>query len=243
MARRGHKPEPQYADGAPEWMVTFSDCMTLLLTFFVLLLSFSSFDDRVFWNLKVIYSKGLRTITPITRSNRDALVQDESAITTVQELSKGSEKQTSEKGTRDALLTEKSLADIDGGKVILIASEKVFWAKGEIISPSGRSILSLVASFLSRVPNRVVISEYGPDNGTGNEHYGLARAWAVSQYLVEVHGIDRRLFSISTASTLPPKGLDPAPILGGPDPGPPKISAGQYDRTVEIVLLDRSIQN
>ena len=34
--------------GAPEWMVTYSDCMTLLLTFFVLLLTFSSFDDKVY---------------------------------------------------------------------------------------------------------------------------------------------------------------------------------------------------
>ncbi len=46
--------EPDEAPGAPEWMVTFSDFMTLLLTFFVLLLSFSSFDDRVFRKLKVI---------------------------------------------------------------------------------------------------------------------------------------------------------------------------------------------
>ena len=100
MARRERKPEPQHTDGAPEWMVTFSDCMTLLLTFFVLLLSFSSFDDRVFWNLKVIYSTGLATITPITRSNRDAHCQELVSVKPVQEQSKGSEKPTSEKGTR-----------------------------------------------------------------------------------------------------------------------------------------------
>lgn len=234
MARRKQKLEPQYADGAPEWMVTFSDCMTLLLTFFVLLLSFSSFDDRVFWNLKIIYSRGLATITPITRSNRDALRRELGAIKAVQELSRGSEKPTSEKGTQDALLREKTLVNMDGGKVILIPSEKVFWGKGEMISPGGRGILSLVGTLLSKVPNRIVISEHGANDEAGNEHYGLPRAWAVSQHLVEVNGLDRRQFSISAASTLPPKGLD------GPDAN---ASSRQYDRTVEIVLLDRSIHD
>ena len=46
MPREKKQPEPEQQAGAPEWMVTFSDCMTLLLTFFVLLLSFSSFDDK-----------------------------------------------------------------------------------------------------------------------------------------------------------------------------------------------------
>lgn len=234
MARREQKPEPQHADGAPEWMVTFSDCMTLLLTFFVLLLSFSSFDDRVFWNLKIIYSRGLATIAPITRSNRDALWQEKSVITAVQELSKGSEKPTPDKGKDDALLREKTQVDMDGGKVILIPSEKIFWGKGEVVSPSGRDILSLLASFLSKVPNRVVISEHGPPDEPENEHYGLPRAWAVSQHLVEVHGLDRSQFSISAATTLPPKGLNGS---GADSP------SAQYERTVEIVLLDRSIHD
>ncbi|MHC4104970.1 MAG: flagellar motor protein MotB, partial [Planctomycetota bacterium] len=46
MAREKKQVVEDEAPGAPEWMVTFSDCMTLLLTFFVLLLSFSSFDDK-----------------------------------------------------------------------------------------------------------------------------------------------------------------------------------------------------
>ena len=48
MAQNIKRVEPEEPAGAPEWMVTFSDCMTLLLTFFVLLLSFSSFDDSAF---------------------------------------------------------------------------------------------------------------------------------------------------------------------------------------------------
>ena len=57
MGRANKQVVPDEDPGAPEWMVTFSDCMTLLLTFFVLLLSFSSFDDDgVFRHLKVICS-------------------------------------------------------------------------------------------------------------------------------------------------------------------------------------------
>ncbi len=38
------RPEPPAEEGAPEWMVTFSDLTTLLLTFFILLLSFANMD-------------------------------------------------------------------------------------------------------------------------------------------------------------------------------------------------------
>ena len=55
MRRERKQPEPEQEAGAPEWMVTFSDCMTLLLTFFVLLLSFSSFDENLFRKLKSIF--------------------------------------------------------------------------------------------------------------------------------------------------------------------------------------------
>lgn len=36
---------PSEDPGAPAWMMTFGDCMSLLLTFFVMLISFTNFDD------------------------------------------------------------------------------------------------------------------------------------------------------------------------------------------------------
>lgn len=44
MARKVKCPPP----GAPPWVLTFGDCMTLLLTFFVLLFSMSSIDKAKF---------------------------------------------------------------------------------------------------------------------------------------------------------------------------------------------------
>ncbi len=234
MARREEKPEPVHASGAPEWMVTFSDCMTLLLTFFVLLLSFSSFDEKVFWSLKIMYSEGLSTINPIQRSNRDAFTREAEPITSSKELEKGSEKPTIEDDTKDNLIKEKPLVDLDRGRVILIPSTNIFWGKGEIISPSGRESLSVLASFLAKVPNRVVISEHGSEYGQGMGDDGLARAWAVSEHLIDFHGLAKEQFSISAAGTLPPSGLDSSE---------PDSLNTQTGRTVEIVLLDRSIHD
>jgi chemotaxis protein MotB len=44
-------PEDAPEEGAPEWLVTFGDLMSLLLTFFVLLLSFSQMDAAKFKEL------------------------------------------------------------------------------------------------------------------------------------------------------------------------------------------------
>ncbi len=52
MARK--KPEPPEEEGAPAWMNTYGDMVTLLLTFFVLLFSFSSINaDK--WE-QIVYS-------------------------------------------------------------------------------------------------------------------------------------------------------------------------------------------
>ena len=44
MAKR-EKKEPDPPPGVPAWMATFSDLVTLLLTFFVMLMAMASFDD------------------------------------------------------------------------------------------------------------------------------------------------------------------------------------------------------
>jgi chemotaxis protein MotB len=44
MARR----KEQASEGAPEWMTTYSDLVTLLLTFFILLFSFSTINKQKF---------------------------------------------------------------------------------------------------------------------------------------------------------------------------------------------------
>ncbi len=234
MGRKGKKREQDDSPGAPEWMVTFSDCMTLLLTFFVLLLSFSSFDDRVFRNLRVLYASALTTISPMTRSDRDAFLFLP-PVKELAELNKGNEKPTLDKEFKSGLLEETPPIDFHGGMVFSFSSKRVFLGKGMIFSPEGRQIMDMLALFLKGVPSRIVISENGPlDNNGGSEYYGMLRAWAALDYLSAKQNIDRGRFSISAKSTMI---QDNSPASQGNKP------EKETERTLEILLLDRSLYN
>jgi len=232
MRRGSKKAEPDEAPGAPEWMVTFSDCMTLLLTFFVLLLSFSSFDEKVFRKLQSSFFNTLPEVSQTDEKNRDAVLLTEQ-IEETPELTEGSEKPTLIRGLEDNL-KEDTPADFRRWKVFLISSERIFWGRGTLISAEGRRIMTKMASFLKEVPNRVVVSENGPAGEEGAEQLGLPRAWAVMEYLTSKQNLNKKWFSISAASTLAQESLRS---------GEPARASTEPERIVEIVLLERSIYN
>jgi len=230
MARARKQVEEDEDPGAPEWMVTFSDCMTLLLTFFVLLLSFSSFDDKLFKKLRVIFIKALPSVSQSSQNNRDAVLVTEQ-IDMTPELAEGSEKPTLLTGLDDNV-REETHADFRSRKVFSISSEKVFWGKGALISAEGRRIMTKMASFLKEVPSRVVICENGLLGKGGAEQLGLSRAWAVLEYLSSSQNLDKNWFSVSAGSILAQEGFRS---------GEPSRASIKSERTLEIVLLERSI--
>ncbi len=229
MSRMRKQPEPDEAPGAPEWMVTFSDCMTLLLTFFVLLLSFSCFEEHIFTKLRIIFCNALPGVSPPTEKNREALLAPPEQVVPTEDLDAGSEKPTLATGWEENLKQETEPLDFHSRRVFIILSENVFWGKGTAISPSGRRTLTNMASFLKELPSRVVISENGPQDDQQSDSFGLPRAWAVLDYLATKHGLDKKQFSIAAESTLAQEDLP----SGGTEP----------KRKLEIVLLERSIYN
>lgn len=223
------------APGAPGWMVTFSDCMTLLLTFFVLLLSFSSFDDnRLFLDMRVIYSRALNSIdvTP-KRRPRDA-VSYIPPVRHVAKIEKGSETPTSAQESKDASMAETGTADLQDGTVFLIASNNVFWGKGKALSREGRHILDLMASVLKRIPGRVVVSETGSTDVQNSRNFGLPRSWVVMEYLTNSQGLDQSRFSISLTGIVARNSSE------GNVVGPERKAA---ERMIEITILERNTYN
>ena len=237
MARAKKQVEADVPDGAPEWMVTFSDCMTLLLTFFVLLLSFSSFDEQEIMELMKVLSKEFN-VSNKTDKEKKAFTAS-SVIQQEENYKSGSEKPTLIKGEESSTLAESKPDNFQDRKVFTIPSGNIFWGKGQVISHKGNEVLSEMASFLKKKPNRIVISENeaGIFSEGGND-LGLSRAWAVTDYLINKCNLDGKLISISAGST----------TIGGQDTGVDKkvkdVDAETVlDRNIEIVFLERSIYN
>jgi chemotaxis protein MotB len=233
MGRSNIQQESDEAAGAPEWMVTFSDCMTLLLTFFVLLLSFSSFDERIFEQLRVIFAKAMPVVTQKVERDRDAFLPTK-LIQSLRELDEGSEKPTLERGFEERSKEDTEPANYHSRKVFLISSNKIFFGRGISISSEGNKVLTTVGDFLNKVPGQVVISENGaPEDSKDNEDLGLLRAWVVMNHLTK-QNIDKNRFSISATSTLVQEGVQGNEL---------SFSRPETGRILEVVLLERSIYN
>jgi flagellar motor protein MotB len=203
--------------------------MTLLLTFFVLLLSFSSFDENLFRKLRVIFDKEF-SINLRDTKDKEAFLAIE-LIQYHEDLDKGSEKPTLEKGVEDNLKKETEPTNFNERKVFLVSSDKIFWGKGTVISFQGRKVLSDMASFLKEIPGKVVVSENGQGDEKDSEHLGLQRAWAVIEYFMTKRGLDKGQFSIA-AGTLQKSNNNLQDSF--------QVKAA---RMLEIVLLERSIYN
>lgn len=220
---------------APQWMVTFSDCMNLLLTFFVLLVTFSSFGPEKEEEGIVNFGSAMRSAfgTPVDaggRQDHSSMVENRRVVNTEQPES-GSERPTGSQspGTRNGSLNEDlQAADYRKHKVFLIPSRKVFLGRGKALSPDGRYFLAVMAAFLREVPGSIVISENGPDD---DSDLGLSRALLVQQHLVSLESLGQERLSIAAESIAPPEETDGGtPIYH------------RQERMLEIVLLEGSVQ-
>jgi chemotaxis protein MotB len=200
MAFKKKPPEPEDPPGAPEWMLTFSDCMTLLLTFFVLLLTFSDIGRDTIPALR----NGFRRIMPgfklsdkMYRNTLSRVMEAEPVEATLE----GSEHKTLEKGTHGLLKESKQLRDPYEARLFLIPSSKVFAGKATAMSAEGRKLLDTLAAYLTRLTNGIVISEYRSSGPAAENTVGLARASAVVDYLTTKGGLERSRFGISAGGT------------------------------------------
>jgi len=243
----GHKRQASGGGpSAPIWLLSFSDCMTNLLTFFVLLVTFSSYDNDARESIRALGKVMRKTFPGFTKldpSDNSAVVPT-NQIWAMEEPAYGSEKAsvtTTSNATEGVLRALPETPGYKDCRVLLMPSKRVFLGKSVALSPEGRHITALIASFLKDAPGRVVVSEHGPDaRAPGGDadstdaQMGLSRAWAVVEVLKAQQGLELNRCSISTASTLTAKEL-------GENDSP---SGQQRDeRMLEIVLVGRSVQD
>ncbi|MBN1125632.1 MAG: hypothetical protein JXA82_11535 [Sedimentisphaerales bacterium] len=221
MARQSKQIEDEAPAGAPDWMVTFSDCMTLLLTFFVLLLSFATFHEETLPALGRAFQHALPSVGNSQKTEVDSVYEKEETKNS-ERVDKGTETkpllQTPDNARPQA---EQKPLDFKNLKVFCVDSSRFFWGEATAISAEGRLVLDALAQFLHSQPSRVVISENGPP---GTLELGLDRAWAIVEYLAGSdceQPVPREKFSV-TGSTM--------------------MRQGPSDtRRVEITLLEKSL--
>lgn len=216
-----HKPKPpqeeEGGEGAPLWIISFADMMSLLMAFFVMLSTFSSFGPAEAMKLRKAMTAALSpnfyggwySFHPRPGTGPQAVAAGQHE--------KGSEKPTLEETQGHGLLAETKSEDFRTRKVFVIESKQVFWGTGVTLSREGRDFLDALAAFAAKVPGRIVIAE----NGSGADvDLAYNRALRALTYLAS-RGVSKDRCCIGTKGTLPPE-------------------AGGTERTLEIAILDES---
>ena len=210
MARKKAQEEPPNPLG---WMVTFSDLVTLLLTFFVLLISMSSMDVKsvqmAFGNF---FSGGTgpldfasqgrleelaRFLEKAEQVPPNVLIQQEEIKETIFEFEDLEYKKLVELVERDITITRENR-----GLVIRMADYILFHEGGAVIRREYVPILSRLGDFL-RVTRRSISVEGHTDDslleGQGDSwswELSLNRALAVMDYFVHEEGIVEERFRV-----------------------------------------------
>jgi outer membrane protein OmpA-like peptidoglycan-associated protein len=218
MAHGKNKPpEEEGGESAPLWMISFADMMSLLMAFFVMLSTFSSFGPSEAEKLQKVADATLAANTGGWHKQRSKSAVGSQTLAAGQ-LGKGSEKPTLQERQGKSLMKETSAGDFRTRKVFLIESKTVFWGAGMTLSPNGRDFLDTLASFAAKMPDRIVISESGPGE---DPDQGFIRAAGVLNYLTG-KGVSKDRCSIAAQGMSPDRRFE-------------------TQRMLEIVLLSASV--
>ncbi|CDF58011.1 OmpA family protein [Thermobrachium celere] len=206
MSRRREK-NKNSGGGGGEWLTTYADLMTLLLTFFVLLYSFSTIDaikfKEISWSLAkalggktgVINNGGNLGPIPINQNpgegikNRSEISQDNGqTVKLLNEITKE---------IKNKNLDTKVAIKEDVRGVIIELQEKILFDTGRAeLKTESIQTLSKIADILKKYPNEIIVEGH-TDNipiNTGyyktNWELSSDRAVKVVRYLVEEKGLN-----------------------------------------------------
>ena len=228
--------ETKCEPGAPGWVVTFGDMMSLLLTFFILLLSFSRLEKSRFQAARSSLQKafGVQNVTPrqTYEEGRSPIMQHFSlpfkASEVVDKLKNAvsSQQSRSPQGKVDIQVEQREL-----GVVMTIPYESMFDSGSANLRNEVLHLLDDIAYEIQRQQAQIRVSAFTdnvPINNhpefASNDHLSAARSVALINYLRNV------------AANVPAERFESAPF--GPNrPIAPNISQSNRERNRRIEIM------
>jgi len=214
------KRKPQEpSKGAPLWMVTFSDLVTLILVFFILLFSMSqidivkfkaiaeSFKERQFLDFYpsvVPFEHPSESDENVNKQDED--IDDKEKENQLQNLLTEVENFLDKNGLEDVIIANRT----ERG-VVLVLQEQVLFESGEAnIVNDSNAFLDKVGKLLKGLPNLVKVEGHTDDRPITTYRYpsnwelSSARASSVIRYLVDKHDLDStRFIAVGYGETRP----------------------------------------
>lgn len=186
--------------GAPAWILTFGDTMALMLTFFVLLFSFSTMDPRHFVAVSGEVQDAFGVDSEVDQSEAlgapDARSSGESSTTLPEDVSRRQLAGALEAMRKASVDGAQSLRVFETyrGVEVLLPADRVFVAESTEISKSSSALIALVASVAKSLPKtRRVVVEVPADAGEATTEYAwrlaTQRAETLAQRLRDESGL------------------------------------------------------
>ena len=195
--------EDECPPGLPAWLATFGDLMSLLLTFFVLLLSFSSMEVIKFqkamgslrgslgvFDSEPELSQPIRVLMPMVRGS---VAQSQNIRKNAAEL----EKTLSDEGFEGDITLEGTAS----GLVIRIQAPVLYDVGRAVLKESIQNALNKIGNMLILLPNEIVVQGHTDSKPIvrgaypSNWELSFQRAVNVVRYLITETNIHGRRFS------------------------------------------------
>ena len=218
--RRAKNAQP-VEEGAPAWMTTYSDMITLVLAFFVLLFSFAVIEEAKFneimssMRMTFLGAEGILDGSSDPADLPDSFFEQDPLAKDTEELMASIESFIEERNLAGTIAVE-----LDERGIILVISDAILFepARADLL-PEARYLLGYVGEMIDDIPNQVLVEGH-TDNVPihtpqfpSNWELSVARAVVVVRYLSERMSVEpHRLAAVGyseyhpVASNITPEG-------------------------------------
>lgn len=233
--------EDDDAGGIPEWVVTFGDMMSLLLTFFIMLVSMSEMKESERYQALVDsmqkrfgHDASMLSTVPGHLKPRNSILDHLASQGRAKRANtmNGGDKVRAPVGDNPRVESVRSGTNRTFGGKVTFAEDRVE------LTEKNKQQLQIAAQIISGKAMKIEIRGHSSRKPVAkdspyldNWHLAFARCMVVKQFLTQEQGIDARRFRIAVAGPN-------EPTYVGTDP-----RSRQENSRVEVVMLDERVED